>query len=492
MKNNVLYACVCVPMILQAAAHTFREIPVPWALGRPERLTTRARTYDRDAKCRDPFFEIVPFGGQTTNSCDITNYFLPEYTSSLFVAEQNAPDAVNRDIDARHFNIETTTQTMSSTLSFCPRETFAGAGFLWFQPIWQNKNVRFWGELAFPVEHVRTTMGMKEQAITAAPSDGVAGLDGAIHVATMVESFAEPEFTYAKLDANCHTTTRVAFVDLRFGVDGFTCAGDAFTAYLGVSGPTGNTPCAVYTCEPIAGYAGHWVVLTGVMGDLCWWIHDRWTFHTTLAADIHYLTAHCEKRSFDLVDKTWGRYFEMYDSRTQARTADAETNASSGVFGSNVLTRQATIKPGFWIDASIVATLAWDCIRLDLGYSLHAQEAEQVCLSYIGDAAVKDYAGIGITSNVRTIAQPFNVDPASDLPSSALVSIPVENYTAFERNDISSISAATPAQIEHTLFAALEWKYNNWRFLLGGSVLKSVSVGALERWTAWGMIAMEW
>ena len=119
------------------SSHTFIWIRPSFQSHMPEKITG---WYDR-ALARDcgvsGAFQIVPFGGQTTNRSDLGKYFMFCNKNVLRVAEgdsnitDNTSAAYNpnfRDVDAANFNIHTSSNNFQSDIRFRPRQSFAGVG----------------------------------------------------------------------------------------------------------------------------------------------------------------------------------------------------------------------------------------------------------------------------------------------------------------------------------------------------------------------------
>ncbi len=103
--------------------------------------------------------QVAVYGGQSTNGCQLNQYFLPSNKTSLNVQEYKTSGysqdgQSSKDIEARNFNIATssTAETFRSNIAFNPQQTSFGIGFSWIQNIWHDCNdvPRIWGEISFP------------------------------------------------------------------------------------------------------------------------------------------------------------------------------------------------------------------------------------------------------------------------------------------------------------------------------------------------------
>jgi|GEM_PF-383033 len=469
---------------------------------RNDRMTEREDGYDGT-------FEAVVFGGRSTNSKKLAQYFTPWERCQLTFLEYDGTasggnyDTLNRDtfnIDASNFNIRTVGGNFKSTVTFNPRQSFVGAGFAWKQLLSRkcDGTPGFWLEASLPVVHVKNTMGICE-VITSTGGGAAAGvgLDGAPYVASVVAAFKQPSWRFGRIDncSSCMEKTGVAEIEVKVGYNTINHERSHFNSYLGVLIPTSNKAKGVYLFEPIYGNGKHAAIMFGSNLGFDVWQCDQHTITVELSTNSRYLFANHQVRSFDLQDKQWSRYLMMYadsDAASAALTADAGIQQSGAVAGINLMTKCVKVEPRFWFDmnSAFVYTNS-DCPWMaELGWNFFGRQAEKVCLPrWVVDPAVVGAPGSGDTTIARTIKYEF---------TNANLAYTAANYAAtqIQKADINIESAAAPAALSYIIYGSVGYNWGTKCYPtfagLGASYEFTQNNAAIERWNLWGKLGFSY
>lgn len=510
--KRLLYGSLCATLastsFMQAGdaySHTFFNVRPPFVSGSPE----------RESFFRDPFLderedgiggaiELVPFGGKSVNDCRLAKFFMPFGKTSLNVFEFNASDPTGGDlnpaknIEARHFNIQTVNETFNSVITFAPEQTYAGLGFCWKQRLWKkNDHSKLWLEVAFPIEYVRNKMGLcedvKDNGGGAVNELGLSTRDGVAQprVGSMTAAFAQP--TFGKIIANCSRTKwGVADVEVKLNWSshwGELCRLDS---YIGVVAPTGtkiDADNAAFVFSPVIGNNHHWALLLGSHADFTLWNRNKHSIVMSYDIARRIFASNTQVRSMDLQDKQWGRYMEVYSSSGQAQTAfttGGVLGANSGTFGIDMFTQCVNVTPRYSSDFNTAFTYRYCGLMLEAGYNLYIREAERVCpvTTFPTDTvALKSVLGEGNLTLARTIGKNFD-------GSDYLYSSTDYNAAALNVNNLNFDSAAHPAVISNTIYGGAGYQCNRGNvpffFSVSGSYEFSRINTTLERWMVFG------
>lgn len=458
-----------------------------WEIGKPTKeifFTTERLQEREDGWCGG--LEIAGYGGQSTNSCKMNSYFMPYGKSSLNVIEgiplgESTPPYVypadgttNRDIEARNFNIVTVNgaaglegQQYMGTITFNPKQTIAGVGFCWRQTFWKDKRgvPTIWGEISFPFQYVRNEMNLCENITSnGGGASDTAGLDNAPHVGTMQQAFAQTNWMYGRIDNSKKLAAAgVADVELRVGYNSMHTDCCDLNAYAGVIIPSGtkiNQCSAQYMFNAVIGNNHHVGILYGTHFGYELYGSGPHMLRMELDMSSKYLFSNHQWRSFDLVDKEWSRYLEVYTNVAQATAAyDAiGTNPTfavdSGTSGINVFTRRLLVSPRFMTNINFGLNYSHSNWDFEAGYNLYTRQAEKVefprecCLDFPLTIAVKDINGDGGTNIARTIKNDFG-GSYTELAQYA--------QSVLQIPDLNLDSAACPALLTNTIYGGVDY-----------------------------------
>lgn len=452
--------------------------------------------------------QVIGYGSNSTNADSLARYFMPYNQQCLDVIEykQSVPSSQNDTkrvlkAEARHFNIQTqsTTSAFQSTIRFAPEQNVKGVCFGFKQALWwfENDKPRVWLDLIVPFEKVTNTMGLREVVEdTGGGAVQELGLDNAPRVGNMIEAFRQPSWKYGKIDANhARSTSGVADVECRINWStkcGEWCRSATWAGFVAPTGTRINAKQAAFVFNPVVGNNHHWAVWYG--SNLGIQIHSceqhRLSFLWDVTSAI--ILSNYQVRSFDMNDKRWSRYMEVYRTQTEAETAFNNGSANSGTSGINVFTKCLKVDPRY--SSSMTGSLSYEHKRDErtdwtviAGYNLYARHAENLTLyNWDERVALKAVTGLGATTIARTLGENFvgsNITATADF-TDALISI----------GDLNLDSASHPGIISHTLFTGISYDATICNIPvfagLGASYEFTSNSSVMNRWTAWGTLGI--
>ena len=402
------------------------------------------------------------------------------------------PNIDGRDIDAINFNVNTTNGNYNSIICLCPRQSVIGALLSWKQSLCADDEgkTRWWFEVNAPIVHSRHTMGLSETPGTEDFGTAVdaIGLSGKPFVATIAEGFAQMD--YARIDNCTHDNTELANIEFKLGYNSLADS-DCFKfgSYVGFAAPTTEKRTAVFAFEPIVGQE-HWAIMWGSTFDMkmCEWENSCLSTH--FAIDSRWWFQRNEKRTFDLLNKSWGRYQGMYANLAQAQEAIDTDNDNIGTFGSTILTRCVDVTPGYQIDFN--TGLMWKGCKfmVEVGHTFYARQAEEVCPNWYGADSLPAIKGLtqGETNPTRTIGRQF---PAEDF------AIDFYNSNVIRACDVDWNAGAHEGILAHSLYGSLGYEFDCGCYptflALGGSYdfgIEDKGTSIMDRWNLFGKLGV--
>lgn len=474
------------------SGHSFFTIKTPFQTASPEKEALwHYDMLDReDGICGG--IEIVPFGGRSLGH-ELGHFFDPHGKTHLRVVEfkpgvsSSMSDVkTERDLEARHFNIKTRskTSTFVSELELRPHHSYVGIGFAYRTRIWDC----YWIDISAPVMRVRNRFELHEKIISSGGgAEDSKGLEGKPHFGSVKEAFTRRGMRFGRIDDREHQKWGLADIEARLGWDAYNTGEAHFRSYIGGVFPTGNKPHPEFFFPAVVGNNKHFGVMFGG------------NFGFTLAASGDHLIRHeidtmgrylfpnHQIRSFDLKDKQWSRYMEVYTSKNQATAAATHSDADSGDFGINTFTTHVKVKPRFSTTFNTAFIYEYcNYFLAEAGYNFYARQGETVEFEHFGDKhiALKHVEGKGLTTRSRTIKENFPHDK-----------IHVNEYRPIRREDIDENSAAHPPVIAQIVYGALGVRCREWTWpttvSVGASYEFSHSNGGLRRWMVWGKLAID-
>jgi hypothetical protein len=441
----------------------FSDIP-PFNPTSPELV---ALNRDRLTYCCDfkKWFDVIIEGGMSLDSWKISNYFSPNTcnSNSILVGELGSESVSNgtADLVANYFNILTdsmfvtgavadfTNYTFQSKIIFKPKQQFFAAALVYHQHISRTQDKGWWFEFVFPIKWVKNNMHLEEEVIT---PGGPGGDDPQVpngYMANMKQAFKQPKFKFGKIDGP-QSAGGIADPQLRLGYTYFNHESFHLSSYWGAILPTSNKPTAEYMFEPIYGNNSHFGIFAAAsVGARIWRSCER-AIYWELDTNGILLLKNKQTRSFDLKDKTWGRYIWVYTDKTVTTTSP----------GINEFTKEVEVTPGTSRDLNIAFTYECPCFRIEGGYNYYGRQAEMVCLSRPwgekvalasiinkdGDYQIGKGVGDSAISRDRSTASDY-LGVLNDMTVES-----DDTYKMIRQCDLDLNSAAHPATVSHTFY----------------------------------------
>lgn len=430
---------------------------------------------DRLDVCYDEkqYFKTIALGSVSTNNEVLAKYFSPAYANSSFLAGEFGSTAAQDgsiDVIANYFNVLTAAAptpgdpadldafanyTFLSKVTFNPKQTTFGFALNYHRHLSKTQDCGWWLDIILPFKWVKNTLGMKEEVIY---PGGPGGEDPQVpkgSAANMTEAFKSPLFKFGRIDG-ARSAFGLADIYAMLGFTFFNNNSRHFDTFWGIVIPTSNKPTGEYLFEPIYGNEAHAGIMSGasigfrIWQDTCSTRAFYWELDTVGTL----LLENSQVRSFDLKDKTWGRYMWVY-------TSSKSTSTSPGI---NQFTKQIYSTPGTSRDLNFAYVFEHPRFRGEFGYHYFARGPEHVRLVEPWDNTVaiatiinedNEFVSSGSTKTSR------NRSTISDYLGVINDSNPQNNpagVTAVYRNirqeDLDLQSCAHPGSVTHTFYAA--------------------------------------
>lgn len=480
----------------KATSKTFFSVRPPYQLNSPEFLANWHTPLERSPKdCRRGAFELTLFGGASTSPDNFSQYFMPDCKKRLHITATQQADT---DILAHQLNIYTLGDTNTSIpafesfIEFEPRYSFAGLGLTYKQEFWQREDHRsFWFLISMPITYVKTNMNLTEQVIH---NGGGVNTSATGAVANATQAFEQQTWNFGLIQSCSKAVTKLGDVTLLLGYEIIRhemCHADG---YIGLILPAGNLVKGKRVFEPIVGHNRHVGLITGASAGLILWECETSRLSAELDCHTQFMLSRCERRSFDLKNKPWSRYMQVYADLGQAQEAhDATATIDSqaiGTPGINVFTQQVRVHPGF-ASVNNLALLYDHCNwQAELGYNFYARQAECVELArpwQVGPA-LKSLLGDGDTDSVQQIGNNFNNNNRVTFINSGTGEIQYDS-NLIQASDLDLHSAAAPAALSHTLYGSVAYNWDECKrpvFLGAGASYEFTGDNtAMNRWMLW-------
>lgn len=496
----------------KATSKTFFTVRPAFQLNSPEFLANfHDRLHAAGKECYNGAIQIVPFGGQSTNSCDLASYFMFDCKKRLHITELQTNTT---DILAHQLNIFTQGglnpslyTPFESYIEFRPQYTFAGVGITYKQELGQFCDGRgFWILVSSPITYVSTEMKLCETIIS--DGGGVAPTaTGAVANAT--DAFQQSSWQFGRIESCTKNKVKLGDITLLLGYEIVNHERCHAEGYAGVLIPTGNKVKSELVFEPMVGHNHHTGIITGASGGIvlseCPESDTRWS----VEFDTHglFLFKRCETRSFDLKRKPWSRYMQVYANQDQAQQAynfsltnptDTFGGLVIGTPGINVFTKPLRVHPGFTSVSNLALLYDHCCWQCELGYNFYARQAECVELAkpWQTGPALKSFAEVtnfggvaaGTTDSVQIIGNVFGDVNAVAFIDPTTRQIEYDN-NLIQASDLDLLSAAHPAVISHTIYASGSYRFDDRPHpvfvALGGSYEFASDNTSMDRWMVW-------
>ena len=493
------------------SGHTFFNIDPPFQAAMPSKVSLfRTRIHAKQDGIKGAI-QLVPFGGKSTNSRELAQFFMPFRKTQLVTGEVSSTAAKNGSVDvmANYFGVLTRpinevypagnpfvgdNLTFQSRIQFKPEHSHVGLGF-WYRQIFSEGEPRSWFlDIVTSVMRVKNTVGFKEVIDNpgggAVPEGYVSSIEDALRGNTV---FGDKQFCYGKLPCDpCDTLSKTGLADIELAIGMETRDCDCFvrTFYAGVIIPTGNKPTAEFIFEPIVGNNKHAGIMWGSRMSYEMWTNDRDKYlwiHTNIHSQ--YLFQNTQKRSFDLTDKQWSRYIWVYPNSKATAITDIEP-------GINHLTFDVKVSPRSTHNINTALVYCCDWFTAEAGYNLFTRQPELVELECkfvesFGIAGINEGETDNLqTKNNATIRRLFNDQGICD---DSTLGEP-DTFVTIKEGDLNPNSAAMPCMLASAMYLTLGYRNDDLRapllLALGGSYQWSPDNAGLESWQAWGKLAL--
>lgn len=449
-------------------------------------------------------FQAVPFGGKTLRPEYMAEYFGPSCKRILNVTEEPTDTT---DILSAQLGIITTVGDFSSQFCLSPVQTFAGVGLNYRTHFGcrADQNRGFFIDLTLPVYYVKNLVNLQENLIN---NGGGAAAPG--YLDSVTAAFQQSAWNFARID-DCYDTTEVGVseFDVQVGY-GWGERQSFMHSYIGVLIPTGNRVKARKLFEPIIGWNHNVAVhFGGSFGIELWQSKcEDYSIWYELATDSRYFFENKQCRTFNLKNKPWSRYMQVYANlaqATEASTAASPANVQIGTPGVNIFTQEVKVRPRFqrtYNTAFVFGLVDW---TVEVGYNFFTRDEECVRLACPWDQlvgityeknssgvlvpvdgpALKSLQGLGFTDSVQQIGDDYSL--ANALPLAGYAS----NIITADQLDLTTAQA--PCLLSQRFYGAVGYTIDcRFRTVLGigGEYEFAGDNSGINRWGVWGKAAI--
>lgn len=477
-------ACKCIH-----TSQTFLFIRPVFQSASPEYVAAFRDDRYHAADCMNGAFQFVPLGGQSTNGNDLARYFMP-FCKNTVTSTEDLTERPENSVDAQHFNIFTEEETFASTVRFEPKHSFVGFGFHYWQGFAKNEECGsgYWFSVSFPVVHINNDMGFCEDVLN---TGGGPDLDANVDVvANMTEAFVQSAWNFGKITRCSQSKTGIPDIEIKLGYEWLAHDPAHFDGYIGVVIPTGNRPTGEFLFEPIIGNGQHFGLTFGLNAGFELWqcVEQCSSLRFEEATHSRYLFGSKEIRSFDLNNRPWSRYMQVYEDEEEAAEALQEMDPNSFTPGINIFTQDLHVTPGFNHTFNSAFVFTRGAMQIEAGYNFYYRDQECVKLDcrWIKGPALKSRQGEGTTTLIRTITPDEGLNDTGN-------NVPFADYdnSIITQNDLDLRSAAMPAYLSNTVYLAgglrCDERENPVFVNIGGSYEFSGNNNAVvNRWMLWG------
>lgn len=450
-------------------------------------------------------FQFVVFGSKSTNAERLAHYFFPFCKDTLLVSEAKALSNPNQylpgDISSEDFDIITVNGDFLSEIQIAPRQSTIGFGMYYRNAFWVNeeRGHAFFFSASLPVIRVKNDLEFRETVL----NDG-GGVDTRVDgvVANMKEAFRRPALKHGRIDCRCDMTeTKVGDIELKLGYEWLQHEPCHLESYFGVVAPGGNKPDDTNLFSAVVGNGKHWGVIWGTsFGTVVWQNEEKErTLRLEYALNSQYLFQNKQCRLFDLKDRPWSRYLDMYENLEQAQLAasligtDPINAANLATPGANLMHLATDVNPGFSFNVTGAVVYRSPCYEGELGVNFWARQAECLKLDCFQEGfAVQRLLGGGQTNPYRNIQG----DPAIEqLGGGATDFTALQFYqqNVVTEDQIDLLSASQPAVTSHIVYGSVGKRWDERKYpsilSLGASYEFSSHTNAtVQRWTGWAKL----
>jgi hypothetical protein len=342
----------------------------------------------------------------------------------------------------------------------------------------------------------------------------------------MVAAFNQDAWKYGKIKSEgsgksltfpSQSKTKLGDIEFKLGLEWLERDPYHLESYIGLIIPTGNKTNGEYIFEPVVGRGHHLGIMWGSTGGFKLWDNKDETRNVRVEYALHseYLFQNTQVRSFDLKDKPFSRYMQVYASENDAVAAFAAAEANESDLnynvtpGINVFTKPLHVTPGFTFDMNVAGVLSCERgFQGELGYNMLVKRAESVKLAcpWIPGPALRHYRGFGWTNPIRDItgnwrleniqgANPSLIESQQDNTVDPDLGVNAYSINQITGDQLDMTSAAHPNYISYTIYGTLGYRWDERNFPLevsaGGSYEWADATNAvMDRWMLWAKLAV--
>lgn len=441
--------------------------------------------------------QLAIFGGRSNDTSGLRDYFLYDGKLNLQVMESPSQEGGtgnnvvgnDQDLIAGDFNIQTVNASSASSIAINPKQTVSGAALTLRAPIGQ----KLWVTAEFPVVHVRNNLDFTETFTVfplPAANPGAVGfynpLTGNVSapIATMTQAFQQNGMLYGRINGVQHTT-QLAEINVKAGYDAIDRTDMYMSIYGGVSIPTGNKPKGLYMFEAIGGNNGHTGLSGGLFQQLM--VHEFKGCNMWLnwSMEAEYLLHNIQVRSFDLKDRPWSRYMQVYKNESDRVSTIPNVNGLT-TWGINYFTQKLNVKPGANATFNMNINLYGETWNGSLGLNTFVRSAESISLANPWELGPQ----LAMPNSSYPVPQqgPNNTTPLRTIGVLTNTAATFDNTYYVQESDLDLNSAAHPTVRATTGYGTLGYyrktKHPQY-FEFGSSYEWGTQNTALKRWTVW-------
>ncbi len=400
------------------------------------------------------------FYQESTNTCDLARYFFPNNDITVTINQNGTGDIGSPWIDL----IGRDGGNYSASMNILP-----------VSKVWGGIS-KVTHDLSTLVDGLwlQTVIGVIFMQHNIDVFDRVCGAQGETPCLNRpIEAFNNNQWHYGKLNVQEMEHSGVDDILFRCGWM-FAKGRQGHASVYGLALiPMGNRPQGTFLFEPIIGNGGHWGLGFGINLDMRLFSWAKNEVSVMLDCSYRYLFSARERRSFDLCNGDWTRYFKVASMH----------DPSTPCFGINFFTQDMDVTPRGNFDGWFAIHYRKSDFNIEGGLSYWWRNSEHVCLScpFPEDIGIFDLTNHETSASTACISQ-------TDAGVNAVV--PDAVFTPITMQDINLDSARqrSVSTVKIYLAASINGKFLGLPSMTGFGVSYEMPSGnnALRQWAVWG------
>ncbi len=424
------------------------------------------RTFSADA---NNAVRITPLYQHTIDDGkNVGSYFLINCKKELLIAGDTAATQKvdDRDVRAEWLGLPA---NLTSTMSLTPEQRQSGAVISYHKALGHLFKSEFlndsWIDVSVPFVWVENKLSLTTQRTRL----GNSVADGSI----VAEAFNQPAQRFAKI-ANCPLKKNgIAEIRASWGTT-WTCKNDFLLQYsTGIIIPTAHKSDPEYLFSPMSGTDGHWGLNAAFYAELPLQPENApYSCRLFICAENNFLFHDHQLRTFDLYKKPWSRYL-LYRKEGEETT----------VQGNKILTLPVKVHTYSLFNLATGLTFEVCNFNFEFGYKLWAHPGEKLsCLRPSCEGAGFSFEKYGIAGTGTNSASESTISTLATDDS---------NFTTIKRSQLCSKSASARGAFTQMAHVAFGYSAERTFFGLGGSYEQPSTNTALEQWSLWATVGMQ-